>query len=211
MRKVSKGLIPKNKPALDFSDLINQRSKMGGNRDRFSFNDSARIRIIPFEHDGKLQVFAMEQTHFNPSPDVKFCGCLGPDNECPLCSLFADGVKSCIPTIRYLCHIVDMDDPNRKVKLYQAPATVAGPIMDVVINIEEYPDTLDPKRGKPFILKKTGTLKNTRYTAQISGKPAPLDPAIFSGLSDLQAIVDRPKDANSIRELADSIRADITF
>jgi len=104
-----------------------------------------------------------------------------------------------------------MDDPKQAVQLYQAPPSVMGPMADVLIDVDEHPDMMDPKKGKPFIVKKTGSGKNTRYTVQVSGKPASYDPKLLESVTDLQAVADRPKDVVAINELADRIRANSTF
>lgn len=143
-----------------------------------------RVRVLAFEHNGELDVYAERVSHVKPHPDLpNNIPCTGGD-DCPICVLKAeveeaghDDVASDMRAAkRCLLNVIDIDAGDNEVKIWEAPVTACDGIMAYVCDREEYPDVLDPDKGRDFIIEKSGTGFNTKYAVKVAGRATSVTP-----------------------------------
>lgn len=173
-------------PKANFYDRMKKKKaqlKSGAGFLRMTTN-KMRVRVLAFEHDGELDVYAERVTHVKAHPDLPSnIPCQGGD-DCPICLLKAEVAEAGHDDLaqdmraakRCLINVIDIDAGDNEVKIWEAPVTAVDGIMAYVCDREEYPDVLDPQNGRDFIIEKTGTGFSTKYSVKVAGRATSVTP-----------------------------------
>lgn len=167
--------------------------KMGDGRNR--------IRVLPFMLNDEIAVWGEQRTHFKPTPEINSLICPGAD--CPLCNLARDvEVKDLFSRTQYVMIVIPVEEESPSPQIYRAPKTVMDKIMKTVLD-PDYKDVLDLKKGRDFIVTKTGAGKKTRYEVVPAARPTAV--TVQGTIPDVGKIVNVKADMDQLQKAADEL------
>ena len=142
--------------------------------------NTAKIRIIPFQHNDRTHCYAEKKRHWKLTPEVKVTRCDGWD-DCPVCAVLKKVDKK-HPLFKsrsqrkYSMLIVDRSDSEQRIKVYDAPVSVWKRVMAVVTDTEDFPNALSFDKGFDFKITRTGEGKDTEYSTNPVPKTSSVEP-----------------------------------
>jgi len=176
------------------------------------------IRLIPFVHNNKVDVWVPDAKHFNVDPESN-APVLCPGADCPICEL-----KDSLPAVweakrdsirrdsTFVANAIVRSDPdglkNELVIAQLAWSVVKGDRRRETNGLQFYivgsegetapcPNAIDDKKGRDFKIEKTGKGYSTKYTVL----PMPKDAPIGVDVEPRDLITDREARMKSMEEL----------
>lgn len=156
-----------------------ENAPVGGSTDFWQPDDGEnRIRVMPPWGPDVEDFWFATGTHFNVGPDERRVYCpdvSGVRETCFICRLVkrlsrgdedeqaeseAMGARP-----RYLLNIVDLDEPEKGVQVWECPKTIFRQLKKFFLNEDDYGDFTDLEDGYDIIVEKSGSGINTKYDA----------------------------------------------
>lgn len=186
----------------------------GGNFWKAPVGDTT-LRLIPFTHDGKQELYSEETSHVKVHDDAPSnLPCLGVG--CPICNIVEEyelpdkKARDLSASKKWNMNIVVRATKNSTsgdLAIWGASKSCIKDVLDLVVDRVEYPDILDLKKGRDFILTRTGEGKSTRYKVRAGGSPRPA-PAFEGEPIDLIERLEKKEkraEGTDYQEIAESI------
>lgn len=191
-------LILKSKKTMD---MIEEGKKKGGNAGFFKPQPNEKgifkVFVCPpkadEDGDGKYPLVQKATVHEIFNSQGKVAGVVSPANfeeKDPFIKLgwglkkkyekhksekVKDFYKNLVGKTKNIIYIIDPDDTEKGIQIYQAPASVADFILEEIDRNEGDMDFCHPSTGKLLVIKKVGTGFNTKYKCGWSKTDANLD------------------------------------
>lgn len=154
-------------------------------------NATTNLRIFEYKDGEGSMVFAQSMTeHRRQNQGGRGLGVCRQEvfgKPCAYCAannLAAEqGQRPFISRTRYIVNAVDIDNEPGTVKLWVIPTSVFSDIADYACD-DEWADILEPKKGFPFAVERSGQGLETSYTVKVRRKPYPVGKEIISQVVD---------------------------
>ncbi|KKN72100.1 hypothetical protein LCGC14_0413860 [marine sediment metagenome] len=166
------------------SDDLRQDMRDAGGGNYFTWPDSGKVklRLLPYERNGRAKLFYKAVQHWQPTPEIRGSVSCG-GHDCKLCQLRAsldkanqDLIDHLRPRIQYLFNVVDKADKEERIQIFRGPKTVYDRFVAVILDEEEFPDACSLENGVDFLVQKSGTGLNTTYGVTPSPKRSAVSP-----------------------------------
>ena len=200
---------PPKREEVDYEAMGNEYRKQKGGAWWKISEGKTKVRFIPWmsKKDGRMKLFTVQRRHFHLG-GYKVLPCLGQD--CPVCALrdliddkkMLEDLKS---SSRWLCLVVLREDGEERIQRFRASYTIWNDVMEVVADMENYPNALSLEDGIDFILTKTGSGFSTKYAAKPLPKRTSVDPVGLPSDLDTMTEMDFEED---LAVVADKIAAE---
>lgn len=195
-------------PDIDFEYYAKKQAQLKRGGTWKMDGDEATIRLVPFRHGGKLELFHVTTSHFNPSPDVKVVDCGGPD--CALCAVLPDLSKKeqndLRPVRRCKCLIIDRANDDEGIQRWNAPVSVMDDMLGYILDPKKFKDVISLRNGLDFCISREGSGRNTKYKVQLLHERNSIEHLIKpENIPDLIGEATAP-DTDQLAELADGLR-----
>lgn len=197
----SKGKYPK----LDLDGLKDKhrdlQSKSGGNF--LKIEGETRFRIVPFEHDGDLHVFAEFNKHYVQQLKASFNCLHDTEDDCPICNLVEEFDKMGASNLarglaartRFLMNVLHAGELKK--------VEIGGGVMKDILSYfadPDYGDISDPDTGRDIKITKTGSGLTTEYAVKVVPNSSRI--VVPDNVPDLIKFVKYPKTDDVETELA---------
>lgn len=189
-----------------------QQIAAGSRKKTAKFIDgTSRWRILPsWRKDGSDQFWHDFGAHYirkpgDDKPTVYVCADKTFGRPCQVCATIGAAIKSATDdatvelltdaksTGRVLVNAMHLDGPSPgEVQILEMPPSVFGQLVDIMtewIEAGESPLNVGPGKGKDFLVTRTGTGKNTKYTVQIAAKTSNVPVDVLTKLNNLDEYV----------------------
>ncbi len=152
---------------------------------------------------GRKRLFAKQSRHFGVHATLRNIPCTG--SGCPICALQTqttddDLQKRIRAGDKFLMAVVVRGEEGSRVQILPAPYGVWRGIMEVIENTKIYPDSLSPKKGFDFLITRTGTGLQTKYSINVVPDRSSVSPVGVIPDLDLLAHPSFDRDMDEVAE-----------
>lgn len=176
---------------LDVNRYRKSAQRASGGLDYLTLTEGANVvRIIPFEHNGQVEMAVEAAMHYGIGPQERsvICPRVTVGERCPVCDLVEqapDEYGDMRAKARWFFHVLDRNDEKAGLQVLGCGSMIFGPITELLEDPDIGTDLLNVKSGFDIVIMRTGSgRRGTRYSVRPRPKKSTV-PSEFRTPGDL--------------------------